>query len=171
MKRIIMTTTAVLIVGVLAGCSKGGNTNTETSAVTEDKATASIKSLLTEQAYQDEMNWCGQQPRPDMIQGCKNAEVAGWLMKDPARLAQIDKPEPWPGKDTAYFQDDLNAQMKKTTPSGAPASNPYAVEKNWCIAQLAYQTGKTPGAFGRFDYSPISTACVAMSKVAIPGGF
>ena len=93
------------MIGTLSGCGKGG--------IGEDKATASVKSLLDQQAFQAEMNWCGQQPHPDLIQGCKNAEAANWLMKDPARLAQIDKPEPWPGKDTAFFQSVINAPFAK----------------------------------------------------------
>lgn len=102
MKQTLLIAAMLALFGTLAGCGIG-----------KDKTTASVKSLLSQQAFQEEMNWCGQQPRPDLIQGCKNAEAANWLMKDPARLAKIDKPEPWPGKDTAFFQSVINAPFAK----------------------------------------------------------
>jgi hypothetical protein len=105
MKHTLIITAMIAVIGTLSGCGVGG--------IGEDKATASVKSLLTEQANQNEMNWCGQQQRPDLIQGCKNAEAANWLMKDPARLAKIDKPEPWAGKDTSFFQAVINAPFAK----------------------------------------------------------
>ena len=163
MKQILITAMIALI-GALAGCGKSVN-------LIEDKATASVKSLLTQQAYQDEMNWCGQQPRPDLIQGCKNAEAASWLMKDPNRLAQIDKPEPWPNKSTAFFQGDLNVQIEKSSAPANPPTNPYAVENNWCAAQLAYHTGQTPQLLGKAKSAAISPSCVAVTKVIAPGAF
>ncbi len=102
MKQTLLITTMIALIGTMAGCSKG-----------EDKSTASVKSLLDQKTYQAEMNWCGQQAHPDMIQGCKNTDAAGWLLKNPNLLAMTTSPEPWPNKDTAFFQSVMNVPFEK----------------------------------------------------------
>ncbi len=100
MKQTLLITAMIAIIGSLAGCG-------------QNKATASVKSLLTQDAYQKEENWCGQQAHPDLIQGCKNADAANWLMKNPKLLALTTAPEPWPNKDATFFQSVIDATNAK----------------------------------------------------------
>ena len=96
MKQTLLITAMIALTCTLAGCGK-------------DYANATVKSLLDETALQKENTWCGQQPHPDLIKGCASADAAKWIMRDPANLAMVDKPEPWPNKDTAFFQSVIDA--------------------------------------------------------------
>lgn len=161
-----------------------------------DKANMSVQDMVNDpKLLTDENNWCGQQPRPDLIAGCKNADIAQWIMKDPNKMAQAGKPEPWPGKNTAFFVSALKAEMaqkmipmeekavadggvmknysiqqlaqSKTDLSAVPANaiHAHSEEAAWCITQLAFK-GQDPWGH-KLDFSAASPTCVAESNAQL----
>ncbi|QVN18970.1 hypothetical protein [Burkholderia pyrrocinia] len=104
LKAVFCLPTAVGVAALvgLSGCSK-------------DKGSANLADLLKNPAsIQEELNWCGQQPNPQLIKGCKNANAANFVIGHPVVLAAWDKAEPWPNKGHEFFVKARVAEMAQS---------------------------------------------------------
>jgi pectin methylesterase-like acyl-CoA thioesterase len=193
MKRSVLLA-ALLCAGVLAGCGKQeGSADSLAGLVKDSGALAKLKDWCNANAYR--ILSTGDQAGYDK---CNLADTATWFVKNPDMLALVKKPEPWPGKTTAFFQSamqansdalmlpsqeqtDLNfkidpakdAVLKKyhAQIAAVPSSAIHAwqEESAWCEAQFTWKTGHRPKDGATFDQ--ISPACDAASKVKIGGAF
>ncbi len=193
MKRSVLLA-VLLCAGVLAGCGKTSGSPDSLADLVKDPA------ALTKLE-----DWCNANAEK-ILQGgdqagfdkCNLVSTAAWFVKNPDMLALVKKPEPWPGKTTAFFQSAMQANSAalmlpsqeqtdrnfKIDPAkdavlkkyraqiaAVPSSAIHAwqEESAWCEAQFTWKTGRRPKDGSPF--SQISPACDAASKVQIGGAF
>lgn len=194
MKRSVVLAALLCAGGVLAGCGKqAGSADSLAELVKDPTALAKLKDWCNANAYRILSK--GDQAGYDK---CNLADTAEWFVKNPDMLALVKKPEPWPGKTTAFFQAAMQANSAalmlpsqeqtdrnfKIDPSkdavlkkyraqiaAVPSSAIHAwqEESAWCEAQFAWKTGHRPKDGSVFDQ--VSPACAAASKVQIGGAF
>lgn len=139
MKKTLFVITMIALFNTLAGCGKNED---KTTASNEDKTTASVKYLLSnKEARLKEVKWCEQQPPEKLfsgsIKGCANLELADWFDKNKDIAAQIDKPEPWPGKNQVFFVAARHAKIaEKLIPLEEKAVADGGVMKNHSMQEL-----------------------------------
>jgi hypothetical protein len=92
MKRISLIILAGLVAAALAGCSIDHSTGRSVRYY-----------ALHQQVLSNEIAWCQKQGMPGAFLGCRHANAAANIV-DMGLLRWVNKPEPWPGRDTAFFK-------------------------------------------------------------------
>ena len=92
MKRITTLIVAGLVAAALAGCSIDHGTGRSARYY-----------ALHQQVLSNEIAWCQKQGMPSAFLGCRHADAAAHIV-DMGLLKWVGKPEPWPGRDVAFFQ-------------------------------------------------------------------
>lgn len=193
MKRYVLVC-VLACAAALAGCGKQEGSPDSLAQLVKDPAALA---KLTD--------WCGANAEKILqtddktgLDKCNLADTAAWFVKNPDVLALVTKPEPWPGKQTSFFQSAMQANtaavllpsqeqtdrnfkidpakdgvMKKYRAQIAAvpsaAIHAWQEESAWCAAQFTWKTGHRPRDGATFDQ--VSPACAAASKVQIGGAF
>ncbi|MHB1670403.1 MAG: hypothetical protein ACYCSR_08055 [Thiomonas sp.] len=155
MKTKTLLVATVAASALLAGC--GHKT---------DPANASLHTMLKDpKALTTEQNWCGQQPNPQQIKGCINGMAAELITHSPTMLADVTAPEPWPGKDGAFFQAAARGIFAG---KNTAKDNAYVAEDQWCTTQYILKTRDMSWLnVTKPDYSKVSASCAAAHGVSV----